>query len=341
LADGSIGAGHVDAVANAARHLDDDAKAALAECSEALVKAAEQLSPEQFDREVRDLARDIAGDGGLSRHERLRRQRCVRRWVDRHSGMCNTLLSLDPLDDAKVWAAFNAAVAAARAANQHGDGRTWDQLQTDAIVDHITRPTSDGAGDRGGGSGAEVSVLIDYQALLHGGEALVAETGDGQALPVEVIRRLCCDGVIVPIWLGSDLEVLAVGRQQRLATRAQRRALRAMYRTCCLPDCTVPFEHCRIHHVTFWEHHGATDLDNLVPICERHHHLVHEGGWTLHLHPGRRITLHRPDGTITHDGPTTNRTTAACQRKRPPPTTATEIAEALQLALHDIQVNAP
>jgi hypothetical protein len=46
-------------------------------------------------------------------------------------------------------------------------------------------------------------------------------------------------------------------------------------------------------------------------------------------------------GTVTHDGPTTNRITAACQRKRPPPTTVPEIAEALQLALHDIQVNAP
>ena len=62
------------------------------------------------------------------------------RWVDKHTGMCKTLLSLDPLDDAKVWTAFNAAVGSARAANQNGDDRTWDQLQTDAIVDHITRP---------------------------------------------------------------------------------------------------------------------------------------------------------------------------------------------------------
>ena len=59
--------------------------------------------------------------------KQLRRQRNVRRWVDRHSGMCKTLLSLDPLDDAKVWTVLNAAVAAARTANQHDDDRTWDQ----------------------------------------------------------------------------------------------------------------------------------------------------------------------------------------------------------------------
>ena len=235
-------------------------------------------------------------------------------------------------------------------ASQDGDERTWDQLQTDAIVDHITTRHSDESGD--GGQFVEVSVLIDSQALLHGGDATVAETADGQPLPVEVIRRLCCDGSLVPIWLASDLEVLAVGRQCRLATRAQRRALRAMYRTCCLPGCTVGFDHCRIHHVTFWEHSGPTDLDNLVPICERHHHLVHEGGWTLDLHPGRRITLHRPDGTVSFDGITTNRVSSKphshprVNARRPPPpppppTTAAEVAEELQLALHQITANAP
>jgi hypothetical protein len=162
LADGTIGAGHVDAIVNAARHLDDAATAELVVHSEALVNAAATMTPEDFDREVGDLARSLSGDGGLSRHERLRRQRNVRRWFDRHSGMCKTLLSLDPLDDAKVWAAFNAAIASARSAKQDDDERTWDQLRADAVVDLITRQPRDGAG--GDASSAEVSVLIDYSA---------------------------------------------------------------------------------------------------------------------------------------------------------------------------------
>ena len=92
-----------------------------------------------------------------------------------------------------------------------------------------------------------------------------------------------------------------------LATRAQRRALRAMYRSCAHPSCTVPFDSCRIHHVIYWEGGGSSDLDNLLPLCERHHHLVHEGGWTLQLFPDRRTTWRTSDGTVWFDGITTDR----------------------------------
>ena len=71
LAAGAVDAGHIDAVASAARRLDDDGNAALVQHAEVLVAAAAAMSPEQFDREVRDLARNLTGDGGLSRHEQL------------------------------------------------------------------------------------------------------------------------------------------------------------------------------------------------------------------------------------------------------------------------------
>ena len=49
---------------------------------------------------------------------------------------------------------------------------------------------------------------------------------------------------------------------------------------------------------------------NLIPLCERHHHLVHEGGWTLTMTPDRVTTWTRPDGVIAHHGRTTDRTPA-------------------------------
>ena len=37
-------------------------------------------------------------------------------------------------------------------------------------------------------------------------------------------------------------------------------------------------------------------------MCSEHHHLVHDAGWHLTLHPDRTITLRRPDGTVAYHG---------------------------------------
>jgi hypothetical protein len=244
--------------------------------------------------------------------------------------MCKTLLSLDPLADATAWTAINAAVAAARAENQRGDERSWDQLQADVVVELLCGAGADGDGGRI----PEVSVLIDARTALEGiHEHSTCETSDGRALPVETVRRLLCDAIVVPIILGDDGEALRVGRQCRLATRAQRRALRAMYRTCAHPDCDVTFESCRIHHVIYWELGGRTDLDNLIPLCEMHHHLVHEGGWTLQLSPDRRTTWRTPDGTTYFDGITTDRRPRRQRQQRCRLDPATAVAADLEQAL--------
>jgi hypothetical protein len=80
-----------------------------------------------------------------------------------------------------------------------------------------------------------------------------------------------------------------------------------MYRSCGYPGCDIAFERCDIHHVIEWLRFGSTDLDNLLPLCSKHHHLVHEGRWRLQLDKHRVITIHRPDGTQHFHGTTTNR----------------------------------
>ena len=96
---------------------------------------------------------------------------------------------------------------------------------------------------------------------------------------------------------------LNLGRTTRLANRAQRRALRATYATCAIPGCSVRFDHCNIHHVHWWEHGGLTDLANLVPVCSKHHHRIHEGGWDIHLATNRTLTITQPGGSTMTTGP--------------------------------------
>ncbi len=141
----------------------------------------------------------------------------------------------------------------------------------------------------------EVSVLVDLQTMrsgLHAGS--ICETSSGAPLPPETIRRLACDAKILPIVMNGPSLPVDLGRSQRVANRTQRRALRAAHRTCVVPGCTVAFDWCQIHHLTDWLQFGPTDLANLAPLCHRHHHLVHEGGWTITMDRQRRATLWPP-----------------------------------------------
>jgi predicted restriction endonuclease len=62
-----------------------------------------------------------------------------------------------------------------------------------------------------------------------------------------------------------------------------------------------------LHHVIWWRHEGRTDLDNLLPVCVRHHHKIHDADWHITLGPNRQLTIHYPDGTVQTTGPPTIR----------------------------------
>ena len=270
-----------------------------------LVDKAAASSVEAFSRDMGRLERILSRDDGLSKQARNRRHRNVRRWVDRNTGMCHTHLQLDAETDASVAAALDAAIAAAKTRQQDWD-LTFDQLQADTLVDLITR--TPGAASNNDRRVPEVIVLIDLDTLRTGlHDHGVAETADGNPLPADTIRRMCCDADIIPTVLDTNGVTVDVGRERRVATRHQRRALRAMHTSCAHPDCTVRFDNCQIHHVTPWEHGGPSDLDNLLPLCSTHHHLVHEGRWTLTLNPDRTIELRQPDGAAHYDGSTITR----------------------------------
>ncbi len=45
--------------------------------------------------------------------------------------------------------------------------------------------------------------------------------------------------------------------------------------------CRVQVDRTHAHHVREREHGRDTSLANLVLLCLRHHHVVHEGGWVI------------------------------------------------------------
>jgi hypothetical protein len=89
-------------------------------------------------------------------------------------------------------------------------------------------------------------------------------------------------------------EEVTVGRKTRVISAPLRRALRARDGGCVFPGCTN--RRCDGHHVRHWAEGGETTLDNTCLLCDRHHTLVHEGGWRMERRDGK-WRFFRPDGS--------------------------------------------
>ena len=95
----------------------------------------------------------------------------------------------------------------------------------------------------------------------------------------ELLAMIGCTADVTPVLTRqmpdfTQSQVLNVGRTHRLATTRQRRAIHVRQGgTCAAPGCRST--HLEIHHVVWWSRGGPTDLDNLVGLCSRCHHLVH------------------------------------------------------------------
>ena len=75
--------------------------------------------------------------------------------------------------------------------------------------------------------------------------------------------------------------VLDVGRSYRTAPPKIRHALTVRDGGCAAPGCVTDPSRCEAHHITYWEHGGDTSISNMVLLCSRHHHMVHEGHWNI------------------------------------------------------------
>jgi hypothetical protein len=303
LAAGELGAGHVDVVARALRSLEADDRTLLATSGEWIAQLATRCTPDELGRRLRQRINHLRTDDGVARFERQRRATRLRHWIDRDTGMVCVHGEFDPETGLSLVGRLRSMVERlfhdAAPPTCPGDPEARQHhLNALALVALC-------AGRGGVGSAPELSIVIDQRTLAHGvHETSRLDSGLPVELPVDTVRRLGCIADIVPVVVDPNGVVLQVGRAQRLANRHQRRALRAMYPTCAIPGCFVRFDHCQPHHILWWRHGGGSDLSNLLPLCSRHHHAVHEGGWVLELDSSTRsLRVVQPDGTVLATGP--------------------------------------
>jgi hypothetical protein len=215
-----------------------------------------------------------------------------------HSGDRDVSVVHHPWVDANDFRRAHALVALV-ASDRAGEGA--DSLDGCARPGGRTTSPRIATSRTGGPCRSDVVVHIDFETLTTGlRESSTHRTVFGADLPVDTIRRIACDANIIPVVLNGAGMPLDVGRSQRLASASQRRALEASHDTCAFDGCAVAFHACQIHHIDYWESGGKTDLANMVPLCSRHHHAAHEGGWKLRLEPGTRHLDARPPNVPAH-----------------------------------------
>jgi hypothetical protein len=200
-----------------------------------------------------------------------------------------------PLEDGEL--VLNALDKVLAASDVAADASlSYRARQADALVD-LCRSTLAGGAGRAEVQTTPVGSSDLYQVVVHvDQEALVDRPGQGARsdLPIETVRRLTCDGSMIPMRDGSAGSV-SIGRKRRSVPTAMKRLLSAREKCCRFPGCT----HDRFvdaHHVQHWAQGGETCLDNLMLLCGHHHRLVHEGGFQIFVDNHGDPCFRRPDG---------------------------------------------
>jgi hypothetical protein len=258
-------------------------------------------------------------------------ERCVRR-RDLPGGMVKLEVILSPDEAALVLAALDRAREVTHPqgkADVPAEASAEDPKHPSRADGMVALAESYLAGNVGTGNGGErfqVMVHIDQDPLAPDG-VLAGTLDDGTRVSAEAIRRVACDCAIMAVpsaapaaetprpatraevaalpsprptkWGEVDARSAAgeglPGRRSRSIPPSIRRAITLRDRGCAFPGCT----HGRFlhgHHIQHWLHGGATTMNNLSLLCTHHHHLVHEGGWSVARMADGELRFRAPDG---------------------------------------------
>ena len=265
-------------------------RVAAPETEAKLLDAAMYATGAQLERLCRGYRTAMTADNALPPPERGVRRR------DLPGGMVKLEVILSPDEADLVMGAIDRAREVGHA-QSHADASaetlsTGFPSRADGVValaeSYLAGKTAFG----NGGERFQVMVHVDQEPLASDG-VLAGTLDDGTRVSAETLRRVACDCGLVAV--SGDGEKLNIGHRSRSIPPAIRRALTLRDRGCSFPGCTHNrFLHA--HHIRHWLHGGETSVDNLSLLCTHHHHLVHEGGWSVEQTPDGELRFRAPDG---------------------------------------------
>jgi hypothetical protein len=203
-----------------------------------------------------------------------------------------------------VWSALDAYLDTCKLNPTTGRYDPTDMRLADGLVAMATAYLSNA---RGRDPRPTVVAHVDARVLL--GEDGWAETTGWSPLSAETVRRLACFCKLNVVADGPDGTPVGVGRARRLAPDWLADLVRHRDGGCRIPGCERRM-FTQIHHIRGWDaKRGRTDLAELIEACTQHHHLFHDGGWTIEGDANGELTFTSPLGVVLRSLP-----------GRPPPT---------------------
>ena len=301
----AVGAlGRLRAPANATAEQMDAEREAAAQIDEATSQWAFSCSPENFLRRLRRLVDRLDQEPAEMRHTRAVADRrvCVEH-VDDGMSWFNACI---PTSEALAADRRLTATAKQMKKDDPAEARTIAQIRADLFSAWLRGDGTDRAAQ------TKIFVTIPVQ-LLDGGDANApvlpvpeAEiVGHGPIDPLTAKQLFLDTGVFRRVVVDPIRSVVVdMDRRSRYATQAQRDWLILQHGTCARDGCTRLALDADIDHHTPWARGGKTNLDDLRPLCPRHH---------VDRHRTRAVYRSRPDGSVEVTTPTGFRSSA------PPP----------------------
>jgi hypothetical protein len=200
--------------------------------------------------------------------------------------------------DATLAALFAKAIDTARSWDGTDDQRSRPVANADALADVIAffNANHDAPGT------PRHRPHLELHQRAGDDHAHATGTSGSHVLDEASTATLTCDCVIHRI-IRNGSAVLDYGRATRTVPPHLFRATAARDGCCRFPGCERPVAWCDAHHIRWWRSHGETKLDNLLLLCNRHHHLVHRESWAIELQADAECRFTGPSGTTLSSRP--------------------------------------
>ena len=242
-------------------------------------------------------AADRAEGETLAREEARARRKTTLSMRDNGDGTTSGFFKIPTLHAALLKKALEALTSPRRLGQGRMDPETGKKLPYEVLLgqgftellEHHLNPAGLPAQ---AGSPFTLVVTISLDALQSGIGVATLDTGD--RISAGEARRLACRAGIIPMVLDDDSMPLDLGREQRLFDRYQRIALAHRHGGCTTDGCDRPPSWTEAHHKHPWQHGGATDLADGLPLCPPHHHMAdHPQHWDMHTLPTGGVRFSR------------------------------------------------